>query len=99
MDGRSFYELFLVRQVIVQPKSPPKQRNIDSLETFVTNTEKVDLQCERNTVASLMPANQMYVLVADDDIKSNRLTLPKVLLAADFRKNFTQTQMGMVNKF
>ena len=65
LDGRSFYELFLVRQVIVQPKSPPKQRNIDSLETFVTNTEKVDLHNERNNVASLMPANQMNVLVAD----------------------------------
>lgn len=31
LQGRSFYELFLVRQVVVQPKSPPKQRNIARL--------------------------------------------------------------------
>ena len=99
LNGRSYYELFLVRQVVIQPFSPPRQQNIDSQETFVTNTEKVDLMKKKNDNAKCNPANQMFILITDEDVRTNKLALPKVLLSSDFHKALPDLRDHLMNRW
>eukprot|EP00505_MAST-04D_sp_SCG-Rhode-Island_P000662 Stramenopile-MAST_4_protein_662 len=82
---RAFYELFMIRQSVILPRSPPRQSNMEAKEAFVTVPEEVDQMNEMNLHTDEKLATDIFVLVMDEDIETAKLTLPKILLSSDFR--------------
>jgi hypothetical protein len=83
--SRRFYDIFLIRQTVILPRSPPRQSNLDTEEAFVVVPEETDQYNEINAYTKEKLADDIFVLVADENVDEMKLTLPSVLLPSDFR--------------